>query len=249
MEGRHVVEEIRMVSAVYRDRYKQWPREVRMDSVRLRALTAACTDGGFRTIAAHVRVGSRDSAGLSAGGRGVVELDGAAPTAASIKAASLWLGAVELCPVATIKVDSGFWFDLAQATLQRLPDHEEFALVHLLLSFGMSPNQLESPETREEWMHELLFQFAYVASFGLHGVHPKTLHVTWAGHGWQRENVYELRIALQLEDGRTVTCDPPWHLITEFGATRAELPSAAVRLGEGIAAIVGEMGRAGSPPA
>jgi len=245
MDGSEVVDEIRTVSAAYRDRYQEWPREVRIDGTRLRSLAAACTDDGLRMLIAHVRVGSRDGVGVSAGGRGVVELDVADPTLSALKAADLWLPTVEFIPVPTISAKSGFWFDLAQASLVRLPELQEFELAGLLLSFSMSPDRLESAESSEEWIHEFLFQFAYVSSFGLDGVHPKALHVTWAGHGWHRHDVFELRLALRLEDGRTVTCDPPWELITGFRATRADLHSAAVRLGEGVAAFVGEMGVAG----
>ena len=248
MDGREVVNDIRRVSAAYRDRYQEWPREVRMDGAQLSALTAGCTADGLRMLIAHVRVAGRDGVGVSAGGRGVVELDVADPTPSALEAAGLWLHAVKFVPVSTISVKSGFWLDLAQASLARLPELHEFGLADLLLSFSMSPERLESMESSEEWSHELLFQFAYVSSFGLEGVHPKALHVTWAGHGWRRHDVFELKLALRLDDGRTVTCDPPWDLITGFRATRADLHNAAVRLGQGVAAFVGEMGRAGQPP-
>src|SRR4051794_28463184 len=86
--------ELLALCATYRDRYGEWPTQVRLDAGRLRYLCGRLDEGGVVQLAAHVRLGTRDSAGLSAGGRGVVQADEADPSEASLELARLWLSGI-----------------------------------------------------------------------------------------------------------------------------------------------------------
>jgi hypothetical protein len=82
------------VCALYRSRYNEWPAEVRMHPIMLHDLARLLDDEQFQRLAAHVRLGTRDTMGISAGGRGVVQYGerGAESDPGLIELAEQWLG-------------------------------------------------------------------------------------------------------------------------------------------------------------
>src|SRR4051812_24155254 len=106
--------ELVALCAAYRDRYGEWPTQVRLDAARLRKLCSRLDEMGLISLAAHVRLGTRDSAGLSAGGRGVVQAVDMEPSQASLELARVWLGGIGLghhnC---AIRVREDYWHDTA----------------------------------------------------------------------------------------------------------------------------------------
>jgi len=239
MHGREVLEEILAVSALYRDRHGEWPAQVRLDASRLQALAAACSTESFPSIAAHVWLAVRDSPGVSAGGRGVVELAGS-PSAANRALAEIWMGTISLAEPARISVKREFWARLAERTTERHPRQREFEPEHVLSASAMAPDRLESTD-EDARRAELLFHIVYVSSFGIDGVHPKTLAITRWSYGWKPSELPELMLTLHRQDGRMVQRDAPWELLNLFPVTRSELPSAVMRLGEAMADLAREL--------
>src|SRR5262245_55936058 len=62
-----------MACALYRQRYGEWPSQVRLDARLLHNLASLFDDDNFARLAAHLELRTPDKTGISVGGRGVVE--------------------------------------------------------------------------------------------------------------------------------------------------------------------------------
>jgi len=73
--------------------HDSWPREVRLDAPRLRALAHELDGEDFRRLCEHLQLRARHTPGASAGGRSVVQLhDTQHVPAATLERTRLWLG-------------------------------------------------------------------------------------------------------------------------------------------------------------
>ncbi|MGZ4249148.1 MAG: hypothetical protein ACXVUE_12695 [Solirubrobacteraceae bacterium] len=226
MTGPHVFDEVLAVCALYRDRHHEWPTQVRLDSARLQALARLCTTESFASLAAHVRLAVRDSPGVSAGGRSVVQLTGA-PPGSSTELARTWLGGIELARQASFSAHLDYWQRLAEQTTTKFTEEDVLGVEHMVLAHDLGPDRLESTD-EERRREELLFYAVYIASFGIHGVHPKTLAMVRRTYGWSPSELSEFVVMLHLDDGRIVMTDAPWDALSAFPIDRSSYNTAVM---------------------
>jgi hypothetical protein len=169
----------------------------------------------------------------------VIQLD-AVPSDTALALARTWLGATELLP-ASVRIESDVdnWRRGAQLTLDAFPSEERLDAEHFVRAQQLGPDRLESDD-RDRRRDELLFHLVYLASFGIDGVHPKTLAVVRHSYGWQLGEHANLMIMLH-RDGRIALGEPPWHALDAFAADRAGFESAAVRFGQTMTELAREL--------
>jgi hypothetical protein len=235
--------ELLALCAAYRDRYGEWPTQVRLDARRLKRLCSELDESGVTKLAAHVRLGTRDSAGMSAGGRGVVQAAETNASAATLELARVWLADIDRGHQRVIGVDEDYWRNAAQRVLDAFPSERSLGLEHWLHAAQMGPIRLES-EDPEDRRDELLFHVTYLASFGLEGIHPKTLAISRHSYGWQTaEDRAQLVLMLHRDDGRIALTDPPYDLLAAFPLARDRWPEAISELARRFADIAQGLAR------
>lgn len=243
--GATVVDEVLIICAAYRDRFREWPTHLRLDPLRFRGLALALSDDGFRRLSVHVRLAVRDGDGSSAGGRGIVELGTAKPSSASLNLARVWLGDIEReCDgkhdARRITVVEPYWRDLARRALDRFSDATELDLEHLVLAAEHGPDRIENAE-RESRELEVLFDAVYLASFGLDGIAPKTLAIGRRSYGILPDPHPEPILLLHRDDGLVVTMDAPHQLRDPFPVDRSRWTDAVMGFAGGIAELANRM--------
>jgi len=232
-------EQLVALCAAYRDRHREWPAQVRLDPKRLRDLCRGLDDSGIVNLAAHVRLGTRDSPGMSAGGRGVVQLGNTAPSEGSLELARLWLGGIDRGYRKRIRLNDVYWRETTQRTLDAFPSERALGVQHWLHAAEMGPIRVQSRNgDEEERRRELLFHVTYLASFGLHGVLPKTLAIGRRSYGWQRPEDYaEVTLMLHRDDGMIAMTEPPYDVLDVFPVERDRLHDAMRQIGQRFAEL------------
>jgi hypothetical protein len=223
--------ELVALCAAYRDRYGEWPTQVRLDAHRLRKLCYRLNETSVINLTAHVRLGSRDSVGLSAGGRGVVQAGDIAPSQASVELARVWLEGIDRGYHYAVRVREDYWLDTAQRALEAFPSERALDLEHWLRAAPMGPIRLKSVDA-DDRRRELLFHVTYLASFGLEGINPKTLAISRHAYGWQRLAADgDVMLMLQRHDGTIALTDPPFDVLNAFPADRDRWRDAIAAVG------------------
>jgi hypothetical protein len=240
MTASQVLDEVLSVSAAYRDRHHEWPAEIRLDAARLHTLVAGYTSEDFASIAAHVRLSIRDSPGVSAGGRGVVQLGKVTSGASSIELARVWMGDVDVVD-GKISCRREYWRELAHRALEKYPDIPRLGAEEMVLAHQLTPERIEARED-EARREELLFQATYVASFGINGVHPKTLAFARWSYGLNAEYP-EPSVMLRRADGFIAMVEPPWAVFELFPATRDDFTQTVARFGEAMTDVARRLAR------
>lgn len=239
-----VVQEVVEACAAYRDKYREWPTQVRLDASRFRALALALTEDGFRRLAAHVRLTVRDAEGTSAGGRGVVDFSASEPSSTALDLARAWLG--DFAPRSDQRPESpriavivSYWRDLASRALDRFGEAAELDLENLVLAADQGPNRIVIE--REAGRLDVLFHAVCLGSFGLQGVAPKTLAIGRRSYGSQPDPNAEPVLLLHRDDGLVVTMDAPFHLCEAFPVDRSRWTDAVMEFAEALAELANRL--------
>lgn len=240
-----LLDDVVAVCAAYRARHDAWPDELRLDVERFQALAWTMVPVDFQRLNVLVRVRIRRREGISAGGRGVVDM-GAPATPATTALTRDWLGnptvqsEIPGGKATNVRVAEEAWLNLARDALRAYPEQRELGLEHLMFASPMGSNELESDESEHEL--ELIFWAAYYASLVTPGVPGKLFFVGRWSYGWRPDPAGDPVLVLQHDNAggpvRYLATPIPSGLLERFPARPDDLEEVTLELGRQLTAII-----------